>query len=100
MTVPRKRTTAELAAPYFHKENIMAKKKTILPPTEAAIVTTGNMTDIELLLPEGLKDEDHPTNVFIFLVACFLRSKDEKFCREVVDWFGEQMEQMDKEEAE
>ena len=40
---------------------------TVVPPTEAAILTSGNMTDIELILPD-MGDSDLP-EVAIFLVA-------------------------------
>jgi hypothetical protein len=57
----------------------------VVPPTEAAIVTSSNMTELELVLPD-LGDEDLP-EIAIFLVACAMRfHSDPGFVQEQLDW--------------
>lgn len=57
----------------------------IIPPDEAAIVTSRNMTELELVLPD-LGDRDLP-EIAIFLVACALRfHSDPDFVQEQLDW--------------
>jgi len=58
---------------------------TVIPPTEAAILTSGNMMDLELVLPD-LGDQDLP-EVAIFLVACAMRfHSDPDFVQEQLEW--------------
>ena len=57
----------------------------VVPPTEAAIVTSGNMTDLELVLPD-LGDSDLP-EIAVFLVACAMRfHSDPDFVQEQLEW--------------
>lgn len=56
-----------------------------IPPTEAAIVTASNMTELELVLPD-LADEDLP-EIPTFLVACAMRfHSDPQFVQEQIEW--------------
>ena len=58
---------------------------TVVPPNEAAIVTSGNMTDLELVLPD-LGDSDLP-EIAVFLVACAMRfHSDPSFVQEQLEW--------------
>ncbi|EIM24750.1 hypothetical protein [Microvirga lotononidis] len=58
---------------------------TVIPPTEAAILTSGNMTELELILPD-LGDEDLP-EIAIFLVACAMRfHSDPDFVQDQLEW--------------
>lgn len=58
---------------------------TIIPSTEAAIVTASNMTELELVLPD-LGDGELP-DIAIFLVACAMRfHSDPDFVREQLEW--------------
>jgi hypothetical protein len=58
---------------------------TVIPPTEAAILTSGNMTDLELILPD-MGDSDLP-EIAIFLVACAMRfHSDPDFVHEQLEW--------------
>jgi hypothetical protein len=58
---------------------------TVVPPNEAAIVTSGNMTDLELVLPD-LVDRDLP-EIAVFLVACAMRfHSDPDFVQEQLEW--------------
>ena len=58
---------------------------TVVPPIEAAIVTSGNMTDLELVLPD-LGDSDLP-EIAVFLVACAMRfHSDPDFVQEQLEW--------------
>jgi hypothetical protein len=58
---------------------------TVLPPNEAAILTSGNMTELELVLPD-LGDEDLP-EIAVFLVACAMRfHSDPDFVQEHLEW--------------
>jgi hypothetical protein len=58
---------------------------TVLPPNEAAILTSGNMTELELVLPD-LGDEDLP-EIAVFLVACAMRfHSDPDFVQEQLEW--------------
>jgi hypothetical protein len=58
---------------------------TVIPPTEAAILTSGNMTDLELTLPD-MGDSDLP-EIAIFLVACAMRfHSDPNFVQEQLEW--------------
>jgi hypothetical protein len=58
---------------------------TVVPPTEAAIVTSGNMTELELVLPD-MGDSDLP-EIAIFLVACAMRfQSDPDFVHEQLEW--------------
>jgi hypothetical protein len=57
----------------------------VVPATEAAIVTSGNMTELELVLPD-LGDRDLP-EIAIFLVACAMRfHSDPDFVQEQMEW--------------
>ncbi|QFU15647.1 hypothetical protein [Microvirga thermotolerans] len=58
-----------------------------IPPTEAAIVTASNMTELELVLPD-MPDEDLP-EIPTFLVACAMRfHSDPHFVREQIEWLA------------
>jgi hypothetical protein len=58
---------------------------TVVPPHEAAIVTAGNMTELELILPD-LGDRDLP-EIAIFLVACAMRfHSDPGFVQDQLEW--------------
>ena len=58
---------------------------TVVPPNEAAIVTSGNMTDLELVLPD-LGDSALP-EIAVFLVACAMRfHSDPDFVQEQLEW--------------
>ncbi len=58
---------------------------TVVPPTEAAIVTSGNMTELELVLPD-MGDSDLP-EIAIFLVACAMRfHSDPDFVHQQLEW--------------
>ena len=58
---------------------------TVIPPTEAAILTSGNMTGLELILPD-MGDRDLP-EIAIFLVACAMRfHSDPNFVQEQLEW--------------
>ncbi|MDP8921025.1 MAG: hypothetical protein M3O00_19525 [Pseudomonadota bacterium] len=58
---------------------------TVVPPNEAAIVTSGNMTDLELVLPD-LGEGDLP-EIAVFLVACAMRfHSDPDFVQEQLEW--------------
>jgi hypothetical protein len=58
---------------------------TVVPPNEAAIVTSGNMTDLELVLPD-LGDGDLP-RIARFIVACAMRfHSDPDFVQEQLEW--------------
>jgi hypothetical protein len=57
----------------------------VIPPNEAAIVTSSNMTELELVLPD-LGDSDLP-EIAIFLVACAMRfHSDPDFVQEQLAW--------------
>jgi hypothetical protein len=58
---------------------------TVIPPNEAAIVTAGNMTELELILPD-LGSDDLP-EIAIFLVACAMRfHSDPGFVQDQLEW--------------
>jgi len=58
---------------------------TTIPPTEAALFTSGNMTELELVLPD-MGDSDLP-EIAIFLVACAMRfHSDPDFVQEQLEW--------------
>jgi hypothetical protein len=58
---------------------------TVVPPNEAALLTSGNMTELELVLPD-LGEEDLP-EIAIFLVACAMRfHSDPDFVQEQLQW--------------
>ena len=61
----------------------------LIPKSEAAIVTADGGTRLELLLPEYGHDEEVPALV-LYLTACLLRSEDEEFKSEMVAWFQSQ----------
>lgn len=57
----------------------------IVPPNEAALITSGNMTELELVLPD-LGDRDL-SDIAIFLVACAMRfHSDPDFVQEQLEW--------------
>jgi hypothetical protein len=57
----------------------------VIPPSEAAIVTASNMTELELVLPD-IGDGDLP-EIAIFLVACAMRfHSDPGFVEEQLEW--------------
>lgn len=56
-----------------------------IPPGEAAIVTSNNMTELELVLPD-LGEGDLP-ELTLFLIACAMRlHSDPDFLHEQLDW--------------
>jgi hypothetical protein len=58
---------------------------TVIPPTEAALVTASNMTELELVLPD-LGDNDLP-DIAIFLVSCAMRfHSDPDFVQDQLEW--------------
>ncbi|MCB8820501.1 hypothetical protein [Microvirga rosea] len=58
-----------------------------IPPTEAAIVTASNMTELELVLPD-IADEDLP-EIPTFLVACAMRfHSDPQFVQDQLEWLA------------
>jgi len=58
---------------------------TVIPPNEAALLTSGNMSDLELILPD-MGDSDLP-EIAIFLVACAMRfHSDPDFVQEQLEW--------------
>ncbi len=58
---------------------------TVIPPNEAALLTSGNMTDLELILPD-LGESDLP-EIAIFLVACAMRfHSDPDFVHQQLEW--------------
>jgi hypothetical protein len=57
----------------------------VVPSSEAALVTSGNMTELELVLPD-MGDSDLP-EIAIFLVACAMRfHSDPDFVQEQLEW--------------
>lgn len=64
----------------------------VIPPTEAAIVTANNMTDLELVLPQTGSDEDLP-DAALFLTACALRYHDDpRFVEAQLTWLRKHRE--------
>ena len=60
---------------------------TMLPPNECAIVSTNNMTGIEIYVPDRPHETEIPA-VMMYLMACATRfHKDPAFVREQIDWF-------------
>jgi hypothetical protein len=58
----------------------------VVPPTEAAIVTASNMTELELVLPSTNDDEELP-EAALFLTACALRyHADPAFVQAQLKW--------------
>ena len=58
---------------------------TVVPPNEAALLTSGNMTELELVLPD-LGENDLP-EIAIFLVACAMRFHiDPGFVQDQLEW--------------
>ena len=58
---------------------------TVIPPDEAAILTSGNMTELELVLPD-LGEKELP-EIAIFLVACAMRfHSDSDFVQDQLEW--------------
>ena len=58
---------------------------TVIPPDEAAILTSGNMTELELVLPD-LGEKELP-EIAIFLVACAMRfHSDPDFVQDQLEW--------------
>lgn len=63
---------------------------TVLPPGEAAIVTSNDCTGLELLMPK-LSDEDAVPRLALALTACFIRlQKESTFIDEQIDWMNAQ----------
>lgn len=68
------------------------EEPSLVPPGEAAIVTSDNMNGgLRLLLPRSLmENDDKKTQVpsmVIYLTACAMRSEDEEFVKEQIAWF-------------
>jgi hypothetical protein len=62
---------------------------TVLSPNECAIVSTDNMTDIKVLLPD-LPDGVAVPPVMAFLLACATRfRRDPNFVDEQIRWLDE-----------
>ncbi len=59
---------------------------TVISPTEAAIVTTNDMTELELVLPPMTDDEELP-EAALFLTACAMRyHADPRFVEAQLTW--------------
>jgi hypothetical protein len=59
---------------------------TVLSPNECAIVSTDNMTDIKMLLPDHRDGVETPP-VMAFLLACATRyRRDQNFVAEQIRW--------------
>lgn len=59
---------------------------TVVPRTEAAIVTVNGMTGLELLIPK-MAPEDTVPDLALLLTALLIRcDKDPDFVREQLDW--------------
>jgi hypothetical protein len=56
-----------------------------IPNNECAIVSTGNMTELKMLVPEYANGSDMP-GVVAFLLAVFMRSRDPEFVHEQLVW--------------
>lgn len=64
---------------------------TTIPLSEAAIVTSNNMTELELVLPE-FGEGDLP-ELALFLIACAMRfHSDPDFMHEQLNWLVSQHE--------
>lgn len=64
----------------------------VIPPSEAAIVTASNMTELELVLPQTGEGEDLP-EAALFLTACALRyHADPRFVEAQLAWLRKQRE--------
>jgi len=60
---------------------------TVLDDKECAIVSTDNMTQLNMLIPDMPEDEKVPPLV-IYLFACAVRyDKEPDFVEEMIDWF-------------
>ena len=67
---------------------------TILPSTEAAIMTSDGCERLSLLLP-NLKDDEAMPRLVLALTACFIRlDKDTSFVDEQIDWMNDQYDRM------
>lgn len=63
---------------------------TMLPATEAAIVTIDGGKDIEFLLPEFKGNELIP-DLMMMLMGCYLRLQSEEgFAEEMLDWIAKE----------
>ncbi len=61
-----------------------------VPSTEAAIITADGMTDVELVMPVLIDDEELP-EAALFLVACAMRyHADPAFVQEQLAWLAAQ----------
>ena len=59
-----------------------------VPSTEAAIITADGMTDVELVMPVLIDDEELP-EAALFLVACAIRYHDDpKFVQAQLAWLA------------
>jgi hypothetical protein len=60
---------------------------TVLDENECAIVSTDNMTQVNVLMPNFEDDAKVPPLV-IYLFACAVRyDKDPEFVQEMIEWF-------------
>jgi hypothetical protein len=63
---------------------------TVLPASEAAIVTRNDRTELSLVLP-NLPEDEALSDAALYLAACLLRwQEDPDFVRRQVDWLAGQ----------
>jgi hypothetical protein len=61
----------------------------LVPPSEAAIVTTGGMAELQMLVPDHAGDGEMMPAVMIFLLAVFMRARDPEFVAQQLAWFDQ-----------
>jgi hypothetical protein len=62
----------------------------VLPPNECALVSSNDMTELEIFAPDLPDGKDMP-RVLAFLLACFTRyHRDPNFVDEQISWLGTQ----------
>jgi hypothetical protein len=57
-----------------------------IPANECAIISTGNMTELQMLVPEHVNGNGQIPGVMAFLLACFMRARDPDFVTEQLAW--------------
>jgi hypothetical protein len=57
-----------------------------IPACECAIISTGNMTQLQMITPEHVNGDGEMPGVVAFLLACFMRSRDPQFVHEQLVW--------------
>jgi hypothetical protein len=57
-----------------------------IPAYECALISTGNMTELQMLVPEYINGDGEMPGVVAFLLACFMRSRDPQFVCEQLVW--------------